>query len=343
MPDAGTQDFEFDPRLLDLHLGHLSAAERTDLRRRIDADPRLAAQDQALTGMFQALDAVPEEPLPSDLTARTLARVKAAGPPPRVIRPADELTAVLEQKPDRIIRLGGNLRDIVAVAALIVLAVGVGIPSMLHMRERSQRIGCSRNLAALGVGLQQYANAFNASLPFAGWGQADSWRPSSEPGVRIVPNHRHVYRLLRMAFVADPRYFICPGQPHVPMPMDEIRRHDDFLESRNVSYAYQNMAGVRPSANDNPRLPVMSDENPLFADGLPLFDARRWGRREPAQTNSHAHRQAGQNLLTLDGSVIWITTPDAGIDGDNIWTLRDVTDYTGREGPSSATDSHLLK
>jgi hypothetical protein len=257
-------------------------------------------------------------------------------------RPADELTEAVERGAGRVIRLG-SLRDIVAVAALIVLAVGIGVPGMLHVRGRQQRLGCSWNLAQLGSGLQQYANVFNASFPFAGWSRGNSWQPSDDPAVVTVPNRRHVYPLLRMAYVIDPRIFVCPAQQHVPMPRAEIQRHDDFLEGRNVSYAYQNMAGVRPSAHDDPRLPLMADENPLFADGVPVLDFRRLTRADPASANSRAHDGAGQNILTLRGEVIWAKTPLSGIEGDNIWTLRGVTEYTGREGPASSTDSHLLK
>jgi hypothetical protein len=36
-------------------------------------------------------------------------------------------------------------------------------------------------------------------------------------------------------------------------------------------------------------------------------------------------------------------TPNCGVNGDNIWTLEGVRQYTGREGPRVETDSHLLK
>ncbi len=341
---ADTNEQDFDRRLLDLHLGHLSEAEQVRLRGEIASDPRLAAEDRALSGVFEALNAVPQESVPADLAARATARVRAAGPSPRIVRPTDELTAAVERGAGRVIRLG-NLRDIVAVAALIVLAVGIGVPSVLHVRERAQRHGCSQNLASLGFGLQQYANAFGSSFPFAGWsGRENTWQPSSDSGMVSVPNRRHVYPLLRMKFVADPRVFICPSQQHVPMPQAAVAERDDFLESRNVSYVYQNMAGVRPSANDDPDLPIMADDNPLFANGLPLFEAaRRLGSRDPFMANSHAHRAGGQNILTLGGYVKWTTTPCSGVGDDNIWTLDGVTNYTGQEGPTTPKDSHLIK
>ena len=340
---ADAHEHTFDTRLLDLHLGHLSEAEQAELRGRLAAEPELAAQHRALTTMFDALRALPAPRMPADLPARVLARVRAAGPSPRVVRPADSLTRHIEARGERIILLG-SLRDVIGIAALIVFAVGVGVPGLLHLRERQQRLGCSHNLASLGFGLQQYASTFNASLPFAVFaGPRHSWKPSGDPNVETVPNRRHVYPLLRLAFVNDPRLFLCPSQQHLPMPRQEISQREDFLEGRNLSYAYQNMAGVRPSAHDDARLPILADENPLFADGMPLLDALRRTYSDPATANSRAHRSAGQNILTLGGHVKWTTTPNCGLDDDNIWTLPGVSNYTGREGPATASDSHLLK
>ncbi len=335
--DTRGPDTDFDGNLLDLHLGHLSTAEREQLQQRIANDPELSAQHNALSSAFAALRIDTTEPMPPDLIQRTRARVRAAGPAPRVIRPADDLTRAVEERSERVIKLG-NLRQIVGLAAMIVLAIGVGVPSLLHMRERAQRIGCSRNLQALGYAVQQYATTFNASLPFAGWTKHASWQPNGAPDVVTIPNRRHVYPLLQARFVADPGVFVCPARRDVPMPSDQILRRNDFPEARNLSYAYQNMAGVRPSAKGDPNLPIMSDDNPLFDGGLAVFSGR-----SPDTTNSRAHRGAGQNILTLRGEVKWATTPRAGINGDNIWILQQVTDYTGREGPTSPTDSHLLK
>jgi hypothetical protein len=226
---------------------------------------------------------------------------------------------------------------------MIVLAVGLGVPSMFHMRARSQRIACSENLAQIGRGMQAYAMANGSSLPFAGWSSNSSWQPTNAPGLQVLPNHRHVYPLLRSGHLPA-RIFVCPSTSGLPMPEDQIPLHDDFLESRNVSYAYQNMAGVRPSLRDNPDQPVLGDDNPFFDNGWPLFAVMRsLGLSDPAKTNSRAHGGAGQNILTIRGNVRWVTTPNAGIAGDNIWTLQGVDEYHGQEGPKSSTDSHLLK
>lgn len=333
---------EFDPRVLDLHLGVLSSDEQAAAHESIASDAALAGQHESLSRVFAALGAIDASAPPADLAARCLLRVRAAGPAPRATRAAERLTRAVERQELRILRLA-SLREVVAVAAMIVLAIGLGMPGLMHLRERGQRVACAYNLAQIGTGIQQYASTFNASLPFAGWSDASSWRPTGAPGVIAMPNRRHVFPLLQRAYVADPSVFVCPGQLGVPLAREAARRSSDFVDDRNVTYAYQNMAGVRPTTNDDPALPIMSDANPLFADGVPLLDAARGAWRDAGAMNSRAHRGGGQNLLVLSGHVRWATTPDAGVHNDNIWTLRGVSDYTGREGPLAATDSHLLE
>jgi len=342
---ARCPESEFDPQLLDLHLGRLSASERAEVEARLARDPQLAAEDQALRALFAALDSArqPEPELPRGLRERIGARVAALGPPPRVVRarrsPAAELA---EAEGARVVRLH-SFREVAAVAAVIVLAIGLGVPGLLHMRQRAQRIACSANLASIGRGMQAYALANLGSLPFVGWGADHSWRPTDEPGVVVLPNRRHMYPLLRTRLVPA-RVFICPSGSDVPMPEDQVPTHEDFLEARNVSYAYQNMAGARPRLRDNPDLPVLADDNPFFDRGWPLFAvARSLGLADPARTNSRAHGGSGQNILTIRGTVKWTTTPNCGPHGDNIWTLNGVEEYTGREGPLTTTDAHLLK
>jgi hypothetical protein len=304
-------------------------------------------QHEALTAMFAALDSDRQAPpqAPAGLTEKIQARVAEAGPPPRVVRPARKTPAqYVEEFSDwGIIRMR-SFRDIAAVAAVIVLAIGLGVPSMLHMRQRGQRVVCSEQLASIGRGMQSYAMANNYSLPFAGWNSSsNTWYPTDRPGLTPLPNRRHAYALVRTGHVPA-RFFVCPSSGALPMPDAQAASYDDFLEASNVSYAYQNMAGVRPSLRDNPDLPIFSDDNPLFENGFPLFDVTRsLGLGDLANANSRAHGGTGQNILTIRGSVKWIKTPIAGVKGDNIWTLQGIKEYTGREGPQTPHDAHLIK
>lgn len=337
----GDEPSGFDGALLDRYLGRLSLDEEAALQARMSADARLAADDEALSACFEALRAFRVPRTPPGLKDRVLARVAAASPALRV-HAASKRRPPVDNRGFTPISLQ-SFRDIAAVAAVIVLMVGVGVPSVLHMRERNQRTVCSWNLGQIGQGLASYASTFGDSLPFAGWSSRSSWQPTSEPGVEVVPNRRHVFPLARNSFVPV-RVFICPSTNDRPMPSGLIAARQDFLESRNISYASQNMAGVRPTFRADPDAAIMADDNPCFDSGMPLFDfARSIGLADPARSNSRAHGGAGQNLLTLGGAVKWATTPNAGVNGDNIWTLTHVLRYTGREGPQAETDSHLLK
>lgn len=325
---------QFDPRLLELHLrpDAEASAELADL---ISREAALSSQHAVIGDALAALETVRRVRPPHDLAARAIARARST--PAQTRRRA----AWVEQS-DRVIRIY-NLRDITAVAAMIVLAVGLGVPSVLHMRDRAQRVACSMNLAQVGRAMQAYASTFG-DMPFAGWSAASSWQPSRDPAIVRVPNRQHVYPLLRTGS-AMAQWLICPSSGDVPMPDDQIRRSAGFLESRNISYATQNMSGVRPSLGVSPQLVVLADDNPLFDDGVALIDfaGPRMGIGDPTRRNSRSHRYDGQNVLQLDGAVRWTTTPDCGVGGDNIWTLENVRTYTGREGPSSKTDTHLLK
>ena len=122
----------------------------------------------------------------------------------------------------------------------------------------------------------------------------------------------------------------CPQASHPAVPV--VLNHENEVYIGIIS---QNLLIGR--LNDHPDLPIMADDNPLFDDGLPL------GLSYGPNANSRSHRGAGQNVLTLSGRVRWKTDPNCGVDGDNIWTLFNVKIYTGREGPKSSSDSHLLK
>lgn len=334
---------ELREQMIELRLGRLPADDQRDAAARIAGDAKLVAEDAELRDALGALNRY-QVAMPNDLVDRTIARIRklpavAIVPQkqtkPRVVWP--------EEQGGRVIRLH-SFREITAVAATIILAVGIGVPSLVNMRDRAERTACSWNLGQVGRGLQGYATAHADSLPFVGFGQANSWQPSRDPAIVRVPNRQHVYPLLSSG-QASANWFICPSANGVPMSADQVKLHRGFIEPRNISYATQNMAGVRPSLSSSPRLVVAGDDNPFFEDGVPAFDlaARKIGLTDPAAQNSKAHRRYGQNLLQADGVVRWATTPSSGVNGDNVWTLSGTPSYTGREGPLTNTDTHLLK
>lgn len=339
---SANREYEFDARLLDMHLGRLNDAERDEIHQRLSDEPTLASQNDVLTSVFGVLNCLRSDALPAGFAERLNNRIAATNAPLRVVTDgastARPTTRRDEQESFRWVLRAGNFRDLIAAAAIIVLAIGLGVPTMLHMRETNHRVGCSANLARMGQGLASYASTFNQALPFVGWGSWDSWQPSSDANVQVVQNRQHLAPLLPGGTI-DPKWLVCPSTKDIPLTSNQR-----VIDASNLSYAYQNMSGIRPSLADDPNLPILADDNPLFDDGRPLADLRvKIGIADPASVNSRAHGGYGQNVLTLGGRVIWADTPQIGVDGDNIWTLANVRSYSGREGPKIATDAHLLK
>jgi type II secretory pathway pseudopilin PulG len=332
--ETGDHDPQYDTRIFDFHLRGGQSLERRLIQERIAENEQLHAQFGELCTVIDALSKCPAHSAPADLHDKVKARL-AQTAPLQIKQP--RISAAIADEP-RILRLQ-SWRELTAVAAMIVIAVGMGVPSLLQMRERGQRVACSNNLAHIGAALQAYS-AVAASLPFAGWSGQDSWLSGGASPANTVPNRRHLYPLVAGHYV-NAAELICPSGTDVAMTDHQVASCSDFVESRNVSYAYQNMSGVRPDPHGPGDMPIMGDNNPLFSGSTPVLS--RLGISHESESNSPAHHGQGQNLLTLDGHVIWTTTPDCGVQRDNIWTLQGVDSYTGREGPTTATDTQLLK
>ena len=73
----------------------------------------------------------------------------------------------------------------------------------------------------------------------------------------------------------------------------------------------------------------------VVQDGKLIFD-----RSASQNAPSRMHKGMGQNVLVLDGRVIWLPRPE--VDGDNIWTTRKHKHYNGDEAPDEPGDAHLI-
>jgi hypothetical protein len=153
-------------------------------------------------------------------------------------------------------------------------------------------------------------------------------------------NTRHLYLTVRDGYITDTRVFICPGQESgVPMRMDNYRRVDDFAEPANIGYSVQN--NNVPQQVAMRRLP---SRMVYVADANPFFSGRIAHVLDPLSVeNSFAHeRNAGQNILTLDGHVGWVSRPTVGFAGDHIYQAGTLKRYVGTELPQSPTDTFLV-
>jgi len=309
-----------DESLLDFHLDRLENETRSWIEGELARDREVRRRSERLGRILQPLDHWGTSAAPVNLADKVLSHVQRATRPqsaPRVIRGP-----------------WGRMREMIAVAACLVLLVGVAVPGMAAVRDRAQRAMCASNLATVFQGVSSYQQACD-SLPYAGQLARASWLPGADSAAPFASNSRHPYLLVKLKH-AKPKDFLCPGRcDDERVPAEHAETRDDFAEARDMSYDSLNLAGTSPNVRPPKALAYMSDANPLFVN------ARFNDTVDPSKTNSPAHRGRGQTVLKLDGNVQFVRTPVyAG--NDNLWTIRDVRSYRGVEAPTSPDDAFLV-
>lgn len=202
------------------------------------------------------------------------------------------------------------LAEFLAIAAVILIAVGVGWPMMGQLRASSIDQTCQNNMRVLAQAFDAYAADYDNVLPTAMAGVG----PASWDQVRNIVNLRPMVEY----GYCDHGHLNCPGN------------HDHY----SSSYSYQ----WRPPAvvlhwNSGRALVILGDRNPLI-------DATITGNPVPPNTMSVNHDGRGQNVLMSDGSIQWLTEPKVG--RDNIWLPEGATILQAGQQTASAEDAFLV-
>lgn len=314
-------------RIIDWHFDQLDDEARLRFLNELDHREELRRKSVRLGQLLAPLDLWHAPAPPSSLVNRVLARTRTPA------RMADEVTI-----PIRRARPFLSLREFAAMAACIVLLMGVLFPVMSEVRKRSQRTWCCGNLRSVAAGLAAYGEEYAGSLPYAGSLTATAWLPEGANGAEFLSNSRHFFRLLKGGYVTNAEELICPSDPSglalsTKTPWATM---EDFVDGSEMSYDTLNLAGASPSVRPQANLAYMGDANPLFRAGR--FNANV----DPTRTNSAAHGGRGQNVLAIDGSARFLESPRFGAKGDNIWMSGDLREYHGTESPKDADDSQLI-
>lgn len=320
--------------LLDYHLGLLSEEQAEEVRQEIAADERSAAQSRNLSAWLGLLDAYETPPPPAQFVDRIVDRV-AQTPPLRLTEVASSLPPSSGGGSAR--RPVLSLGELMALAACIILFVGVAVPGVSHQRSRQRQATCAAGLGSIFRGVSEYAAGFNGQMPqTAGFVPGGNWLQAPDPQVPRMANSRNRYMLVRLRMVR-PKQFICAAMRNArPMDAGRIADFDDFPAPENCSFDSQNVAGRTLPLGAVPEMPIFADRNPLF-DGSELDAA------QPYQSNSRSHeRGRGQNVLSANGRVLWTTSPVFNLDGDNIWQIEGVSNYTGTELPLRPKDAFII-
>ena len=326
---------QIEDQLLAYHLGWLDRAEMEAVERLIESSPELADRSRALRQAVEPLADWDTLPAVENLEAQVLARIqRETGAPVMPARRTIKLDAVPAR--EKVLRLPLSLKELVVVAASVMIILTVVVPSLSKASARAQRTACESNLRQIGTALVQYGYDNDLYLPYAGAADAN-WSGDSMPDPRRLRNSRNRYLLLAQGYLKDAARFNDPADSSaVAMQVVDASRFDDFAIPQNCSYDSQIMIGGGQRLSQHPLKVVYADSNPILDDaGLSADDA--------ADINSTVHRRlSGQNVLRSDGSAHWADSPNAGVQNDNIWQIGGPALHSGSDWPQLATDSFMI-
>ncbi len=125
------------------------------------------------------------------------------------------------------------------------------------------------------------------------------------------------------------------------IPVDQLAVGNDFPSTNNFSFSSRIMCDKSSGRLDGQRYIFMSDLNPVFESNGPpalsVVDEELIKRLRDRLSSNHLGK--GQNILWSDGSVQYIKV--RSIQGDDIYTIKGIVIYEGREVPCEPEDTFL--
>lgn len=275
------------------------------------------------------------------------------------------------------------METLVLIGILLVL-LSIFIPYFQTIRETNRRIACANNLRVIRSALQNYARdngwdfprvRFDAeSIPggYTAYTGADAANPFAADS-EVQPNDvtASLWLLVRIGYVDDVKFFVCPSAGGTPDTMTDARgqpvsrtQRSNFRSPANLSYSYALPFSKSPGYRLKPDFvpsdfALLADQNPGEVAASQPHNA---SIRLLSEANSPNHGKAGQNVVYGDSSDSFQRTPYCGVGykkppGDNIFTARlasaistqpatlplSVIGVVGRQAaPISNDDSYLV-
>ncbi len=332
---ADERSDHLDELLFDEQMGLIEPANRDRLQEALSKDPALQAKRDRLADVVAPLDAWTPPPAPPNLAQSVMGRIAAASRTLRLERspalpPSGSEASMMPSLM--------SVREVLAVAAAIMIIVCVFVPSYYGVRQRSQQATCAANMNAIGQGLADYGANQNGYLPFAGAQPGASWLPQKSPNAAGFSNTRHPFLVVKMGLV-NPKQMICPGQSEDgPLSPGQYDALDDFESPNQISYSWHVQLKPMLRSKLERLFAIVADRTPY----LRVRDGRVERVTDPTANSSAHGDNAGQNVLYPDGRVLWRRTPNVGVNDDNIWQAGHLNAYTGSEGPRDDNDSFLV-
>jgi len=314
--------------LIDFLLGECDDTRAEAVRSRLARDASFRKLRDAIERTVAAIRLAPEVEPPHDLVEKTLARIQSA-------RQTEALIA-REEFNRRVFRPTFSLRELGALAAVVVLLAIILIPSIRKARQLTLAGQCRSYVGRIGTALHIYANDNDDYLPGLS-AQNARWLPAE--GQPAVSNSAGLFRLVTGHY-EEPVVFQCPA---VGGRSFEIRAGMlDFPKDEHISYSYQHALGAYLIRRSDPSLMAVAETMVILADSTPLFRDGKFCPERLRNPISDNHDRAGHNVLYLDMHAGWAELATVGVGNDNIFMAGGICDYQGDERTVSQRDTFLL-
>lgn len=361
---------EHQQQILDFYFRCGDQKDIDEGRDLIATSPEAAKLYADLEYSLTELDHVKYEACPDNLVDLTIARLRLAASGSRA---PSKLEQLLEEERQNIsisnsestyqsqtsnnlpkkVSLLRPVFEVLAAAASIAIVAGIFFPSMGFARDKYRQVACQNNLRTVGAAFSTFAQDNNDRLSDVRIKPGSPWWKIGYQGPESQSNTRYPFILVKEGY-ADSKAFVCKGYKNAEVlnaqPTDLKQLHD-FPSRHNITYSFTLFCDKNSNILQRRRRIIASDINPVFVsvfDKLPCqknvysrmtqFDRLKLNE-QLMQSLSASHRQRGQNILFCDGSVEYIK--DRVINGDDMFTLEGVNEYTGLERPASENDIFL--
>jgi len=325
--------------LLDYHLNLDDPDQHSRTQELLSQDQQAKSLSDALASVLKPLAGWSDEPAPDGLAQRTMEFIRQKNQ--AQLQSLAKASAAIYAQPDgkktdvnkdasRGRWVLANLRDMIAVAASIMLLLIVSQPSMRYMRDVSRRQQCAGQMARIGNAAEQYSQSNAGQLPYVSAPAGGPWWQQRKD----EKNNRDSMVLVRKGYLPE-RVLRCPGaRLTIRVSPQTARQLQEFAESP-VSYSFRlvpesSHAGWKISG------PIMADKNPLFTERANFRQgALDLGYDSSLRyINSPNHNRRGQNILYRDGSVQFSDKRHLDAALDDIFTIEGTTRYEGNELPA---------
>jgi hypothetical protein len=333
--------------LFDYSLGMTDPSDTAEAEGLLAASPEALELYELFRSALSPLESVDPEPCPDELVESTIQCLKeyaAAG--------QARLDQLLAAEQARVIPLHvpswRNFGEVAAVAAILILAVGVLLPALSSARQKQWLRRCQSNLAGIYGGTASYMADHEDRLPTVPIADGSPYWKIGAQGPENHSNTRGAWLLVKQGY-AQPIMFICAarrGDPRVDPGALDVTQYNDFPSPAYIHFSIRIDCPRSSSTTLGRKRVFLADRNPIFEEfprdcsSSPSIELHK----RLLTANSRNHRQQGQNILLCDGSVEFIKTRRTSFSDDDIYSLQAMTPgqrICGCERPSSDADTFV--